>query len=262
MGAIRGLLLVFVSTLFLISVFSSFMLFTLSSSLKYDNVKTELTPLIKNLAQEQLGLSQKIDGLLPAMKSYCNSSSEYVFSYDNYTMVIPCNVISQGKEAILDYGSNELVKQIYYKEYTCSFFQCLKQTGLPTFLISEQTRVFLLNRFYLIFSFSIALFALMFLLAEKKSNAGILSGIFIIISALPLLKLDQLISSLAGSFSSLVKVFFSASRSVFFAGVIIGGSLLVAGIIFRLFGIGVKISSFIFKFKKKDFPVKAKGKSK
>lgn len=251
MGAIRGILLIFVSVLFLVSVFSSFMLFTLSSSLKYDNVKVELTSVVKNIAQDQLGLDKKINETLPLMKIYCQTNSEYVMNYLNYTVVFPCETILQGGEAIIDYGSNELIKSIYYQKHTCSFFQCFKQEGLPTFLISEQTRVFLLGKFYMLLALSAALFVLMFLLAEKKANAGILSGILVILSALPLTQIDKLLSSLAGSFSGIVNIFFSASHSVFLIGIIAGSSLLVLGIIFRLFGIGMKISNFISRFKKK-----------
>ena len=161
MGVIKGLLLVLVSTLFFLAVFSSFLTFTLASSLKYDNVKIELTSLIKIFAEGQSGLNEKLNEILPMMKIYCNTSSEYVLSYENYTITIPCETILKGNSAIINYSSEEVIKQIYYKNYQCSFFDCFsKQQGLPLFLISETTRAFLISKFYILLASSIALFIL------------------------------------------------------------------------------------------------------
>lgn len=258
MGVIRGLLLVLVSTLFFLAVFSSFLTFTLASSLTYDNVKIELTSLIKNFAGIQSGLNEKINTIFPMMKTYCNASSEYVFSFGNYTITIPCEKILQGNSAIINYSSEEVIRQIYYRDYNCSFLDCFsKQQGLPLFLISETTRAFLISKFYILLASSIALFILIFLLVEKKSNAGILSGISIIFAAFPLKILSGVLPKLFksfGEFSGIFNVFFSAANSVFIKGIILGSLLILLGIVFKIFGIEMKIYDFISKFKKQ--PVK------
>lgn len=266
MGMIRGLLLILVSTLFFLAVFSSFLTFTLASSLKYDNVKVELTSLIKNFAEGQSGLNEKLNEILPMMKTYCNTSSEYVFSFGNYTITIPCEIISRGSSAIINYSSEEVIKQIYYKDYNCSFLDCFnKQQGLPLFLISETTRVFLINKFYILLASSIALFILIFLLVKKKSNAGILSGISIIFAVLPLKILSGLLPNLfknLGDFSGIFNVFFSTANFVFVRGIILGSLLILLGIIFKIFGIEMKIYDFISKFKKQPVKEVIRGKTK
>lgn len=266
MGVIRGILLIFVASLFFLAVFLSFLTFTLASSLKYDNVKVEMTSLIKNIAENQLGLNEKINQLLPVMKRYCNTSSEYVFNYSNYTIVFPCETILQGGNAIIDYGSGEIVKQIYYKDYQCSFFDCFsKQQGLPLFLISESTRIFLISKFYLLLVASIVLIILMFLLVEKKSNAGILAGISVIFAALPLKLLSGIIPNLSkslGDFSGIFNVFFSGADFVFLRGIILGGLILAIGLIFKIFGIEMKIYNFISKSRKEPVKEIIKEKTK
>lgn len=246
----RGLLLVFVAVLFFAAVLSSLFVFTVASSLKYDNVKTELKPLITNFVQQQSGLTTTIDNALSLMRTHCNTSSEYVLSYQNYTIVFPCSVILEGRNSIIDYGSGEIIKQTYYKDYNCKFFDCFNTAGgIPLFLVSESTRVFLITKFYFLFAASIALFVLMFILLEKRSNLGILSGTLILAALIPLKLLSNLLPKLFGDFSGIARIFFSTANYVFIRGIFIGGILLLLGIFFRMFGIGLKISNLIEKLK-------------
>lgn len=254
MGIIRGILFVLVVCAFFVSVFVAGFTLTLSTSLRYDNVKTELSQTIKNFADEQINLSDKFEEVYPMMDVYCESYSEYVFSYGEYTFVVPCDVILEGYDAVLDYGVDYVMKEIYDKEYDCDFFDCFKKDELPLFLISEKSRSFWHSKFYFMLTASVFLAGLMFLLVEKKTNMPIIAGILIIIASLPFMKLDKIIvdflTSIGGEAASFLGVFFTTSFSVFIKMLFLGIFVLFAGIIFKIFGIGFKISSFFSKFSK------------
>jgi hypothetical protein len=266
MGVIRGLGLVLVSTLFFLSVFAMLFSFTIASSLKYDNVKVEFSALLNNLSSTEFGLDQKMNQLLPFMKTFCNTNSEYTFNFENFTFTIPCNVVNQGNAAVVSYGSDELIKKIYYTDYKCNFLDCFGKQQLPLFLVSEQTRVYLISKFYLFLVSSIILLILMLLLAEKKANALILAGISVISAASPLKLIGGVFQGLLGalgSFSGILNVFFSEANFVFVRGLIIGGVILLLGIIFRIFGIELKIYNHIAKLRgqqPKEAVVKEKPK--
>ena len=256
MGVIRGILLVFVVCLFFISVFVAGLTLTFSTSLQYDNVKAKLADTIKDFANEQINLDEKFDEVYPVMQLYCQINSEYVFEYGGYTFVIPCDVALQGYDVALDYGIDSAMKEIYYKEYNCNFFDCFEEEGLPLFLISEKSRTFWHNKFYFALLASIILAGLIFLLVQKKSNMPIIAGILIIIASIPFMRLNTVVISFAGSLlgpaADFLSVFFVTSFKVFIEMLIIGGIVLAVGIVLKIFGIGFKVSGFMSKFRKTE----------
>jgi hypothetical protein len=263
MGAIRGVILAFVVSLFFLSVLSAGIIYNVSLSLNYDNLKTELVPVVDNLFLKNLNLGSMIDSGYVLMQTYCGSNSQYTFNYGNYTIIFPCSVIMQGKDAIINYGAEQVIKNFYYQEYNCKFFDCFNQDGLPLFLISNHTRVYLMAKFYFLLAVAVALSILMFLLVKKKSNMPIIVGIAIIIASFPTLKVNLLSAFIPGQLSSVANVFFSSSSYVFQRMIILGIIVLAIGIIFKVFGITEKISEFINRKKEeRGQPVKRKGKSK
>lgn len=271
MGAIRGVLAVFIGGILLLSIFLAGLTFTLSHSLEYENVKLEISPIIKQIAEENLQLTKMIDNIQPIMELYCINNTEYVFSLDEYTFAFPCTVILQGGNATVDYGIEQLIETTYYKEYDCKFFDCFKEQTIPLFLISKSTKDFIYNKFIFVTLIAAALFVLLFLVVEKKANAVIISGAFIVISSLPFMKINDLLSGLVGDYAGIANIFLSNSFDTFLRMVIIGGVVLAAGILFKIFGISLKISEFlnrrkgVEKEKKKSEPApekKEKAKNK
>lgn len=252
MGMGKRVLLIFFAIIFLFAVMLAGIVFTVASSLEYNNLKSGLTPLLNNFLGTSLGLGPSLDSIYVLMNNYCQTNSQYVFSYGNYTITFPCSVISQGKDSIINYAAGELIKGIYYKDYNCNFIDCFQQGGVPTFLISEHTRNYLLNKFYVLLVIAFASLILMFITAERKANALILSGIFTLISALPLLKLNALSFLFPKGVNEIINVFFSTSQGVFTKMMITGGVLLALGILFRLFGIAEKITEFISQRKEEE----------
>lgn len=259
MGFIRGMLAVLIGVLLFSSILAGGLLLTLSSSLKYENVKERLLPLVKGLVIEQIGLADKLQLESSLMKTYCNQSLEYVLRYQDYTLAIPCSVIANGTDAIIDYGIGEAVRQTYYKDYDCEFTDCFKQGELPTFLISEKSRNYFMNKFYFILFFFILLSVLMFFVLQKKSGLLTILGSFFIAVSIIILKIGNIfVKPFGEEVKQIIEIFFSSSYSVFIKMLIIGVILVVLGISFRIAGIGMKISNLFSKIKKEEIEDKDK----
>jgi len=255
MGAIRGVLLVIVSVLLFLAFLIGNTFLTLTLSLDYDNIQTELVSSVRNAAENEINLNEVMTKNYPAMESYCKNNSEYVFKDDNsgYTFSTPCDIIAQGSEAVINYGANSFVEKIYYEDYDCEFWDCFKKTGSPLFLISEKARNYWNSKFYLALIASVVLIILVFFLVEKKSNLFIVTGGLLIISALPFMKLDWALSFISEkSFLELLTVFFNKAYTVFLITLISGIVILSIGILLKLFGVGFKISNLLSRFQKKD----------
>jgi hypothetical protein len=90
----------------------------------------------------------------------------------------------------------------------------------------------------------------MFFLVEKKTNAFILSGSLLIVSAVPFIKLDYLLSLFSNKvIFKFLGVFFSQAYYVSIKTLIVGIGLLVLGIVLDIFKVGFFISNLISKIK-------------
>lgn len=252
MGFIRGALAVIIGTLLFVSVLLGALLLTFSSSLKYENVKETLVPAVRELIGQSDGLTEGLESMSSAMKTYCENNQEYTFQYGETTMTIPCTIIEQGTTAIVDYGIGKMIEQIYYKQYDCDFIDCFKQGELPIFVISQKSRDFWTSKFYLVLLAFVLLTLLMFFIIQKKSGLPIMLGSFFVIVSLIIWKIGSLIMNLMNAqIKSLIEIFFSSSYSIFIKMLIIGIVLIVAGIILKVMGVGIKISKFVSRAKEK-----------
>ncbi len=267
MGFIRGSLIFLLGFLLFLAIFATGILLTLSSSLKYENVQPQLLSISKNLTENLISRNAfeiSFDKEKEVMEEYCQENNNYNFSYDGYNFVFSCSILDQSSEEIVDYGVNYIIKEIYYKDYDCKFWDCFEKN--PMFLISEKAYEYWKGKFYLALMLSIILIFLIFFLIEKKSNLLILIGILMIIPAILLMKLGNLSISLFKifltfpifSFSDILKVFFSQSHTISMKMLSMGISFLIFGVILRVFGIGMKIMDFFEKIKKRKNSEKSK----
>ncbi len=271
MGFIRGSLIFLASFLLFLTIFSGSIFLTLSYSLKYEKIQPQLISISKNLIIEGTNLDDILIEKTEVIKTHCQNNLEnleYVFSYEGYTFIIPCNIVNQSSEVIINYGINYFINKTYYKDYDCNFWDCFEKVE-PFFLISEKAKDYWREKFYFTLMISIVLIVFLFLLLEKKSNLPILVGSLLIISAIPLMKFKGMIASsintilssrISVSIADLVMIFFNGARSIGIKMIIIGGIAFGLGIILKIYKISFKISDFINK--KKEETLKPKKKSK
>jgi hypothetical protein len=248
MGFLRGALVTVLGVVLLISLFVMNAALTITWSLEYETLKPVLKDVVGDLTQEQFDeVEIYLEEAIEVMQLYCENETEFVFSQEGYTFVIPCEVIFQGSKAVIDYGTDNLIEEIYYKQYDCKYWDCVKKTNDFLVLISEKSHSYWQGKFYIFLLTSIALFVLMFLVSNRKSNAFIFSGVLTIISSLPFIKLIWLANLVPESIRYIFLSFFAKSYNVFIMVFIIGVFLLGLGIAFHFLKWGLKISKLFRK---------------
>jgi hypothetical protein len=277
MGFFKGLGVVLLSVLLFLSLLAGGVCLTLGMSLSYENVQPTVVSISSNLISQNIDVNSLVEEASPLFQEYCKTNTEYVFSEGGQTFVIPCSIVNQGNEAIVNYLLNDsltnIVDDYYYKPYDCKLVECMKK-GEITALISQQARDYWMSKFYMFLIMSIVFMALLFLLMEKKSNWFFLIGALFFVDSLIISKLNTigtwiakvLLTSIKEIFSGeipkevisqVVSLFFVEAKIVFYIMIGIGILFLVIGIIFVLFKIGMKVTYIIEKVKDED----AKDKS-
>lgn len=247
MGIIRGATVTVLSIILLLSFFLMAISLTLSWSLEYETIKPELKNSINELASEQFSLNENIEGRIVSMQTYCLSNEEFVFEEEGYVLEIPCNVVSKGSNAVIDFGIDSIIEKIYYQEYNCGFWKCIKETGTPFVLLSENAMSYWKSKFYLLLLISVILSTLIFLISHRKHNAFLLTGILMIVSVLPLVKINFILSSplIPKSLGGIIQTFFTKSYNVFLIMFIIGFLIFLFGISLHFFGLGSRIARWL-----------------
>ncbi|MFH1327021.1 MAG: hypothetical protein ABIH59_02750 [archaeon] len=249
MGIIRGGLLTIVSVLLFFSIFAGALLFTISWSLNYENVQSELGPIVKDLVREEVGVERAVVDNFLDMQTYCVNHSDYVLSHEGETIVIPCFVVFQGQEAVINHSIGDFVYRIYFNQYECGFWNCLTEQEVPFFLVSSKAQQYWYSKFNYALIIIAVLSVLGFLLAEKKSNFFILISFLIILAALPFTKVEWFATLFGDIAEGILSVFLSKSYAVFLRLAALGVVLLVIGVVLKFFRIGFKIQSIFAKDK-------------
>lgn len=278
MGLIRGGVLTIVSVLFLLSLLVGGLFLTLNKSLDYNVVQPQLVSIVGDLIENQTDISSGVSNNIYTMTLYCQNNTDFVFKNKelDYVFVIPCDIVEQGEESIVDFAIEEKIKESYYKDYECGLWDCLssdKDIDSAFILVSQNARDYWKGKFYFMLIISFILVALIFLLAEKKSNGFLVVGILFAVSSIPFIKAEIfLLFLLRTSFSLLslsgglteenvervLSILFTGSFSVFVILFLVGLVIFIVGVLLKFFGIGFKISGFFNKFGRQKQVVKFK----
>lgn len=234
MGVIRGGLLAIVVFVLFLSLLATSVVWTFDLSLTHENVRPEMISLVNDLVEEEFNVTEIFSEELTIVEEYCQNNTEYVFSAQGETFVIPCSIVSQGLEPIIENSVGDYVDRAYYEDYSCNFWNCLQETGKPFFLISQKAKEYWHGKFILLLFGSLILIGLAFLLVEHKPNFLMLVGVLLVLSSFLFQRISRLVLSLIDeSFLKFFVIFFSAEGTVFLVGLIVGGVALGLGIIFR-----------------------------
>jgi len=260
MGFIRGALLFLVGILLFVSLLAGNTLLTLGLSLNYENVNNELSSVLGELIlgdysglldEVDPDISENVDEGFAYLEEYCETNTEFSYSQGEYSLTIPCDVVEQGPEQIINQSIGNAVEDIYYQEYDCEFWSCFGEEGLPFFLISEKAQEYWMNKFYLVLLVSIILSVLVLILVENKRNFPIVLGAFMVVSSLPFMKLNSVIGIFGGEIIQFISVFISEARTVFLIFFMSG--LILIGLGFVLHGVkaGFSLAEWIKARKEK-----------
>ena len=237
MGFFKGTFLFIASIILLLSLLAGNIFLALSMSLNYETLQSEFTPVIKDVAEKEFGISSVIvDEQFLLMELYCQDNSEYVFSESGYVFEIPCSIVDQGSDAVIEKGISDFADDIYYQDYECDFWDCFYKSEVPYFLVSEKAKEYWKSKFYLSLLLSIILIIAIFFLVEQKYNLLTLIGSLLIISSLPLIKIEKLLSLIDYKYiSDFLIIFLNKSYNIFLISFILGIIILGIGIGLRFY---------------------------
>jgi hypothetical protein len=255
MGVIKGIFVFLVCSLLFLSLFSTILFLNLSNSLEYQSLQKNSASFIKEIIKNKTNFDDLLSENIGFMQVYCSqniSSDKYSLSLENYTLDIPCNE-NLTLDYVLDEGVKDLSSQIYFKEYNCKFIDCFGQEEIPLFLVSQKTYALLIKSFYISLLVSFGLIILLFFLLEKKSNLFIISGALLLIPSILFSYLNKIPSLIQEPLiSRALGIFFMDFYSLSIKMIIFSISLMVIGILLRVFKIGFLISNLFNKEKIKE----------
>ncbi len=254
MGLIRGGLLTLAVILLFVSLFAMNTFWTISSSLEYEVIKPELVSVVNDIIRNQTSVASEMDEAVDEMRVICLEDVEVVRTFGDEEYSFPCEVLSQGSEAVITYAVSSLVEKKYYQEYDCYFWECSYTP--PYHLVSAKAQDYWNGWFYWSLILSLVFAAMIFFLVENKHNFPLVLGGVIIISALPFAKVSWLLSLLGHwDFLHFFVLFFSKAYNVFLIMLVAGIISLGIGIVLKFLGIGQFLVGLLGKDKSGEISV-------
>jgi hypothetical protein len=158
LGSVFSILL----TLLLIS-------FSLSQITEYSNLKGIFSSLIKT--QKEMNVTEIYNNI----KIVCKFEKTINMPINNDTIQLECSEVEKIKEDdFLEFLSSKIFDKFYFKEYSCSVIECLKEGKAENFLVifSSQGNLFFQTvKKYLIFLTIIACLAFLLVLENWEQRA-------------------------------------------------------------------------------------------
>lgn len=272
MGFFRIIGVILISLFLIISLIGFGVTETLQKSTKYENIEYKLTDISKDFITENIKLESTIEQALPFMQTYCmNNTDAYSFQESGYSFEISCDSINQGTDQIIDDIIDQtitaFIENYYYQDYNCEMIECLQQQ--PLVLMSEKAHEYWTEKSNLLLIISLGLAVVLFFLTKHKSNffmisGGLVVGTSILISQLPDIASDIAMTTLSPAISTLeqlgassdifakiARAFFSQAEEVYLWFLLVGILLIGVGILFKVFNLAGKISTWIKNRKNK-----------
>lgn len=181
------------------------------------------------------------------MKNYCIENENFYLT--KLKKNISCESTKEGKEKIIEHIVKEYAQEVYYEDYEkCNFWDCLEKTSSTQFLISQKAKDYWKAKARTLILISFISTIVLFFLIDNRYNFPIALGATIILSGLPLLKIDSIVATLTkpflkglefinyqdtNSIKSILGIFFYKSTDLFYILFLIGTIILISGVILR-----------------------------
>lgn len=241
----KALTLIFSFLLFISLVFGA-IFFTVNLSLGYNEVQKNAAPFVEGFLRENITKqASTTDKILDAILS--SELGQKIPFTDNLKQSLEEKMKSGELDNVsLQQETQEFIREMYYAEYSCGYWDCFSVSEIPLFLVSQKSQNYWYKNFRYLGIASLILMAILFLLVSKKRNFFVLIGILSLLASLPLWGIKKLIAIFFnGQILEFVNIFFSKSNYVA-TMMTAGGIILIAlAIVFGLFGLGFKIFSWI-----------------
>lgn len=234
MGFIRGAVITLFGFVLAICIILMNLSITFASSLEYDSLK----PALESSAEGIIGSIFDTENVFgeDGLENYCSIEKEYTLNYGNDSFTIPCEVVEQGEDSISKYIGDNFVEQIYYADYNCEFWECVKTSKIPFVLLSDKARVYWAGNGFLLAVMSLVLFGLIFLVAEKRPSKFISVGILLALCSLPFKNMYWILKLVPAQVAPLFSLLSQKAHAVFIVMLIVSIVLILFGIVALIFG--------------------------
>jgi len=241
MGFIRSSLVFIISSILFMCLLLTSIFLTLSWSTNYETIKSEFSNYAHSFIIESgfFNLEEEFQD----MEEHCITNNNYIINDERLVLEIPCEIVAQGQDKIIEFGVDKILYDYYYKNYSCEFLGCLQRDKNFFVLVSLKANEFWRHYFYILLIISVVLVGLLFLSVKKKSNLFITTGFLLIFSSLILKAVSSLINWVPEKIvSDIVGLFFSRANYVFLIFLILGILLLIFGFAIKIIKKSSKIS--------------------
>jgi hypothetical protein len=253
MSFIRTSMSVIISTILLISLILLSVFSVLQWSSNYNVLKPTLIAYSKNLLGEGNPLKFDMSESYSVLQEHCVTHTNYILNEGSIHLEIPCEIINQGMDSVIDYGVDNALQSVYYKNYSCKFLNCIQQENNPLVFVSEKTHLFMKSAFYILLLISGVLFLFLFLLVKRKSNSFLIIGILMVLVSLIIRSMDFFLALISKPFlKNVIGLFFSKSHAVFLIFLIIGIASIFVGILIKALKLEIKIAERFSKRNKNE----------
>lgn len=245
MGFLRGLGKFLGSTLFTTFLVLAILLMDLVSFTSYDNIKLVVNEIIEPQISSAIS-EQDLDTIWNLLILQCSQTDKVDLPIlGGQPVTLKCSdVKSSDKAQLPSLITASLVNSIYYKEFDCSFIDCITKGDMQNLLIVASNEGNKLFKSWQIYSWIGTGIGLALLLVATKTWAGRLKGVgsSLVFVGLPFLLLDYAMSffipaELMSSVAPLIDNLTSSMKTKFLIVLVVGAILLVAG-----YGLGFYLS--------------------
>ena len=247
---LRSFLKVFLTIFLVVSLLSFVLSLSFYQFTSYDNLQPRFTSFIDQQIAQEVSQTNPDDMnyLLDTVIENCSGNREINFPIDAQSLInlnsmkINCSEINNRTTVaqMMGIASKSIFNSLYYKEYTCSFPNCVKDISQNpenlSVMVSKKANDFFRTLTITFLIISLIWIALLILLSKPKltcfynlSVAFIISGLFFMVSnTMTQITNDELSKSLIAPLAKSI-------TSNFLILLILGGVFLVLGILLRIF---------------------------
>jgi len=218
------------------------------------NSVLEQNPFVLEQQNTLVRLSNDLIDSHSSMVDYC--SAHEVYSLANLKINVSCEDVLAGKDEFKEAVIKKITDDVYYKNYKCNFWDCVSKTGSTFFLVSDKAVDYWKSKFNLFCLISLVLLVLIYFLLEDKVNFFFVLGSSLIVSCIPLLKVEPLLLFLvkylfiffgnilpsgleyliyldSDTILSIISIFFVKAGFVFYSFFSLGILLIISGIVLK-----------------------------
>lgn len=243
MGLIRGGLLFVLSSLVMTLLLAANLSLTFSLSLDGKSLQSEILSDFSD--GQQVDFKKEIENNFDSLIEHCENNTNFEFNENGYVVDIPCEVVDEGPDAVVDEVFNDIIESAIEQQYPNS-----PLAGFSKLLFSDKASKYWMNYFYIILGIIFLLGLGMFVLTEERINFPISFGFLILISSLPFVAVNYALPLLENSILSPISILFSEAYTVFVGALILGVSLVIIGFGLKFFKFGWSFSERFGKIKR------------